>query len=95
MCADYTAAIRPLLSVISTLGQLGDNSLITKRFIAYESFLEVKEQAGQERAIGAVGFSRHGFDGETYRKYLAQIEKQKPFSMFLSKTLRPRAFFRR
>jgi len=89
----YTTTIDQLLAIISEIVKLGDNSLITKRFIAYESFIKAKEQAGQERAIGAVGFSQHKFDGETYRKYLSLSAKQETLFHLFTENASPGSIY--
>jgi len=52
----------------------------TVRFaIAYYNFLEAKERAGIERAIGSAGFAADKFTAENFKKFISLVAKQETY----------------
>ncbi len=60
--AQYTALNREMLHLIKHVGEVSDSPKIATMTTAYVSFLEAKEQAGIERAVGSAGFAVGKFD---------------------------------
>ncbi|PCI47630.1 MAG: hypothetical protein COB49_06950 [Alphaproteobacteria bacterium] len=79
MMSYYTATIKRLMSIITQMGKFSINPHVTGDFIAFKSFLEAKERAGLERAIGSTGFSAGQFDTETINKFLRLIAEQNTY----------------
>lgn len=59
--AFFTDSIARLLAVITELSSHGSETRVVILSSAYLNLMEGKERAGQERAVGAVGFSRKAF----------------------------------
>jgi len=79
MAGYYTPTIAKLLKIIEEMGVLSSNAQITKSIIAYTSFLQGKERAGIERAMGGAGFGAGKFKPVIYRKFLQLIAMQNTF----------------
>ncbi|MBT3358391.1 MAG: nitrate- and nitrite sensing domain-containing protein [Rhodospirillales bacterium] len=56
MASYYTPTIAKLLAIVEEMAVLSSNASATNTISAYTSFLQGKERAGQERAMGATGF---------------------------------------
>lgn len=76
MAAFYTQTISELLSIIEEMGSLSTNVQITNAIAAYSAFLQGKEHAGIERAMGSGGFAAGQFSPEIYQKYVQLIAIQ-------------------
>jgi hypothetical protein len=50
--------LRHLLSIVPQLNDSIDDPQIAGRFVALYSLMQGKELAGQERALGAIGFTQ-------------------------------------
>jgi len=79
MAGYYTPTIAKLLSIIEEMAVLSSNADITGRIAAYTAFLQAKERAGIERAMGSGGFSAGEFRPAIYRKFLQLIAMQETF----------------
>jgi len=79
MAAYYTPTIGKLLSVIEEMAVLSADVEVARRITAYTAFLQGKERAGIERAMGAAGFSAGAFKPVIYRKFLQLIAMQDSF----------------
>jgi methyl-accepting chemotaxis protein len=75
----YTDTISALLSAIEYMAVLSSNAEITNRIAAYTSFLEAKERAGQQRALGSGGFAAGQFTPPLYRRFIEVIAEQKAY----------------
>ncbi|MBL4801649.1 MAG: nitrate- and nitrite sensing domain-containing protein [Emcibacter sp.] len=75
----YTDTIRQLLTILSQVGSFSFDPYITRDFIAFKSFIEAKERAGQERAIGSTGFSSEQFSTIDLNSFLLLITEQNAF----------------
>mgnify|MGYP000378776465 FL=1 len=61
----YSRMLRHLLSIVPQLNDSIDDPQIAGRFVALYSLMQGKELAGQERALGAIGFTQGFFDDVT------------------------------
>lgn len=75
----YTTTIGGLLDVIGTMGTLPQDADITRSITAYIAFLQAKERAGIERAMGSNGFSAGAFAPAVYQRYVGLIAEQTAF----------------
>lgn len=76
MAGYYTGAISKLLAVVEETSHLSDNADVTRQIIAYTNFLQMKERAGIERAVGAGGFASKAFPPASYRKFISLLSAQ-------------------
>lgn len=76
--------IRDLLAVVFEAADSAADPQISRALVALFNFMQGKELAGQERAIGAVGFSQEGgFDDSLRQALLHRIEAQeRSFEVF-------------
>lgn len=79
MVGYYTPTIGKLLSIVEEMGLLSTNVDITNTITAYTAFLQGKERAGIERAMGAGGFGAGKFEPRIYRAFLQLIAMQDTF----------------
>ncbi len=79
MAGYYTPTIASLLSIVEEMAVLSTNSRVSNAITAYTSFLQAKERAGIERAMGTGGFSADEFKPPIYRKFLQLIAMQQTF----------------
>ena len=73
----YTGLNAKVLSLIDSMSTLSPDPVVVSRIIGYTSFLQAKERAGIERAVGANGFSLGRFSPEAMKTFesLAAIQK--------------------
>ena len=79
MAGYYTPTIGKLLAIVEEMALLSTNAELTAAITAYTSYLQGKERAGIERAMGSGGFSAGKFKPVIYRKFLQLIAMQKIF----------------
>jgi methyl-accepting chemotaxis protein len=79
MAGYYTPTISKLLSIVEEITLLSTDVTVTNAITAYTSFLQGKERAGIERAMGAGGFGSGKFAPKTYRKFLQLIAMQNTY----------------
>ena len=79
MAGYYTPTIAKLLSIVEEMAVLSTDAQVTNAITAYTTFLQGKERAGIERAMGASGFGAGKFAPATYRKFLQLIAMQQTF----------------
>lgn len=79
MARSYTTIIADLLIVISETALISSDAEISNEITSYMAFLEAKERAGQERAMGAVGFGNGEFDAETHARFVELIAQQESY----------------
>ena len=72
----YTRIIATLLSVAEGIGELSPDSGITQSVSVYAAAIRGKEQAGQERATGARGFSAGRFGSADLRAFVTLAAAQ-------------------
>jgi methyl-accepting chemotaxis protein len=75
----YTQSIYRLVDVVAKLAVLSTDSRISTVITAYLNFMEGKERAGQERAVGSAGFAAKVFEPGLYRRYIALGAEQETF----------------
>lgn len=81
----YTTLNDDSIHFIDFIGQLSVDHHITSEFIGYTSFLNSKERAGIERAIGASGLSAGSLNDEMVDKFKRVITIQDTYNrVFLS-----------
>ena len=77
MAGYYTSTIAKLLGIVEGMTEASNNDAVSKAITAYIAFLQAKERAGIERAMGAGGFGGGEFKPAIYRKFLQLIAAQK------------------
>lgn len=83
--AQYGLAIRHLLSIVPQLNDTIDHPRIVRHMVALYSVMQGKELAGQERALGALGFTSGHFSDALRQSLVDRIDGQQPcFDTFLS-----------
>lgn len=83
--ARYSRVIRHLLSIIPQLNDTIDDPALVGRLVALYSFMQGKELVGQERALGAQGFTLGQFSDDLRQQLVDRIDGQQPcFDGFLS-----------
>ncbi|MBA0217327.1 nitrate- and nitrite sensing domain-containing protein [Pectobacterium brasiliense] len=81
----FNDIIRNLLALVFEVSDTAADPGISRALIAMFSFMQGKELAGQERAIGAAAYAAGSVDEETRQKLLDLIERQdRCFDTFLS-----------
>lgn len=81
----FSLIIRHLLNIVPQLNDSIDDPQIAGRMVALYSFMQGKELAGQERALGALGFARGQFSDELRQQLVDRIDGQQPcFDSFLA-----------
>lgn len=76
MAAFYSGLIDDLLSLFAVAAQSSEDIGVTKRALLLLPFLEAKENAGLERAMGANGFGAGAFAPALIAKLNSRIERQ-------------------
>jgi methyl-accepting chemotaxis protein len=95
--AYFTDTIAALLAVTGEIARVSDRGEIATAISAYVSFMNGKERAGQERAVGAAGISTGRFDLAGYRRVLGLAAAQEAFFRMFETAAAPeqREFFSR
>ena len=79
MAGYYTSTIARLLDIIEEMTVLSDNAEVSTAITAYAAFLQGKERAGIERAMGAAGFGAGRFSVAVHQRFIGLITQQKAF----------------
>jgi len=74
--AYFTDTIAKLLAVTNEIAKVSSQGNVSTAVSAYVSFIQGKERAGQERALGAGGISAGRFDIPVYSRVLGQAVAQ-------------------
>ena len=82
MAGFYTPTIAKLLHIIEDMTVLSTEATVTNAITAYTAFLQGKERAGVERAMGAVGYGSGAFQPAIHGKFQQLIAMQ---DIFLSR----------
>jgi methyl-accepting chemotaxis protein len=85
----YSTTIANLLTTIEATGDLSEDGRIVRQSIALSAFMQRKEFAGQERAIGTQGFSNGAFPAEVYLKFVRLGAGQEAQAQLFAKYARP------
>lgn len=79
MAGYYTPTIGKLLKIVEQMAVLSEDADMTRAIAAYTSFLQGKERAGIERAMGSAGFSAGEFKPGIYQNFIGLIAQQNTF----------------
>ena len=79
MAGQYTALIADLLSVINAMATLAPDVAASREIGALKAYLEYKERAGLERAMGANGFGRGHFVKPVFERFTGLVAAQDAF----------------
>ncbi|ELY3795560.1 nitrate- and nitrite sensing domain-containing protein [Cronobacter sakazakii] len=81
----FNQAIRHLLDLVPEASESVDEASLARALTALYSFMQGKELAGQERAIGAIGFTQGAFSEPLRQRLADRIDAQQCcFETFLS-----------
>ncbi|EGT5183217.1 ANTAR domain-containing protein [Cronobacter sakazakii] len=81
----FNQAIRHLLDLVPEASESVDEASLARALTALYSFMQGKELAGQERAIGAIGFTQGAFSEPLRQRLADRIDgQQRCFETFLS-----------
>jgi PAS domain S-box-containing protein len=75
----HTSAIREILSIIAAIAQASASPDLVNMVSGYLDFVNGKEKAGQERAIGALGFSVGRFEYPLFLLFVKTVAAQETF----------------
>jgi len=75
----YTTTIGGLLTVVDSIQRMAANADLLRDVAAYLSIMEMKEQAGQERATGAAGFAAGKFAPDLFQRFLELAAAQSTY----------------
>jgi methyl-accepting chemotaxis protein len=76
MAGYYTGTIAKLLGIVEGMTHYSNNGDVSQAIAAYTAYLQGKERAGIERAMGAGGFGAGKFSPAIYRKFIQLIAMQ-------------------
>ncbi len=79
MAGYFTKTIAKFLTIVEEMALLSTDAQVSNAITAYTSFLQGKERAGIERAMGGGGFGAGEFKPPTYRKFLQLIAMQQTY----------------
>jgi len=79
MAGYYTGTIGNLLALIERANTLTDDGTSGRAMTAYVAFLQAKERAGLERAMGANGFGKGAFQPNIHRRFVSLIGQQNAY----------------
>jgi methyl-accepting chemotaxis protein len=79
MAKYYTGTISGLLKVTEQMLRNSGNDRVTKAISGYLAYLQAKERAGQERAMGAAGFGAKFFNPKVYNRFVELIALQRNY----------------
>ena len=96
MAKYYTSTISNLLDLVEKTAVLSDDADVTRATQAYASFLQAKERAGIERAMGASGFGAGKFAPQIYNRFVGLMAQQEAFlaQFAIFATEEQKAFFK-
>jgi len=87
--AFFCGLIGALLSAVSTATDVTSDPVVSRALIAAFNLMQGKEQAGQERATGAAGFSAGRFDAGLHRRFAALITGQNRSFAIVAENIAP------
>ncbi len=79
MAKYYTTTIARLLDSVGEMAVLSTDAEVTNAIVAYINFLQAKERAGIERAMGANGFGKGVFAPVIHQRFISLIAQQDAF----------------
>ncbi|MEI6559941.1 MAG: nitrate- and nitrite sensing domain-containing protein [Rhodospirillaceae bacterium] len=75
----YTETIARLLDIVPVMADLSTDVRITEAIFAYDTYMQAKERAGQERAAGAAGFAAGKLDLLQLQRFQAVRAEQETY----------------
>ena len=85
MAGYYTPLIAKLLASVESIVLVTDEGETLRSLVAYMAFLQAKERAGIERAMGAAGFGSGTFTEGVYRKFVGLGAMQTAYGAFFNR----------
>nr|WP_321443140.1 nitrate- and nitrite sensing domain-containing protein [uncultured Cohaesibacter sp.] len=85
MAGYYTPLIAKLLASVESIALVTDEGETLRSLVAYMAFLQAKERAGIERAMGAAGFGSGVFTEGVYRKFVGLGAMQTAYGAFFNR----------
>ncbi len=79
MAKYYTPTIAKFLKIVEVMSEYATTGEVANSIVSYTSFLEAKERAGVERAMGAAGFGAKKFAPAVHQKFIQLIAMQGVF----------------
>lgn len=79
MAKYYTTTIARLLDNVGEMAVLSTDASVANSIAAYISFLQAKERAGIERAMGANGFGKGSFAPAIHQRFVSLVAQQQAF----------------
>ncbi len=79
MAKFYTPTIAKLLKIVDNMSERATTGEVANAIVGYSAFLEAKERAGVERAMGAAGFGAKQFAPAIHQKFIQLIAMQEVF----------------
>jgi methyl-accepting chemotaxis protein len=79
MAKYYTPTIANLLKIVGSMSEHATTGEVANAVVGYTAFLEAKERAGVERAMGAAGFGAKKFAPAVHQKFIQLIAMQGVF----------------
>ncbi|NIA70902.1 HAMP domain-containing protein [Pelagibius litoralis] len=79
MAKYYTGTIAKLLDSVGEMAVLSTDAEVTDAIVVYINFLQAKERAGIERAMGASGFGKGSFAPAVHQRFVSLIAQQGAF----------------
>ncbi len=79
MAKYYTGTITALLTIIDEFLHDSTDDVISKQIATYVDFLQGKERAGRERAMGAAGFGAGEFPPHIFQNFIRLIAMQETY----------------
>ncbi|MCC2111194.1 MAG: nitrate- and nitrite sensing domain-containing protein, partial [Hyphomicrobiales bacterium] len=76
----YTKANNRMLGLIEEMGNMSPDAVVLSRIVGYTNFLQSKERAGIERAVGAAQFGAGRFAPEPLDKFKRLITIQETYN---------------
>ena len=67
----YGGIIHNLLMIIEEMSILSTDAVLTRSIYSYNIFMQGKDLAGRERALGTIGFIDGGFSDEEFRAFVS------------------------
>ncbi|MFA5515048.1 MAG: methyl-accepting chemotaxis protein [Desulfuromonadales bacterium] len=75
----YTTSIAQLLEVVGQMPKLSRDLSVAAQTSAYLNLMQIKERAGQERALLSNVFARRAFIPETFRRFTILVAEQETY----------------
>ncbi len=75
----YTGTVGRLLDIVPTMGELTQDARLSTALQAYVVYMQAKERAGRERAVGAAGFAAGRLDYQQFRQFQSLGTEQETY----------------